>query len=399
MAQILADSGVETTVVTASEDTFHVLYGADPTLIEAIPSGVEVLRVAQASILNWPIINDWPMSRASNPQVWARKTLDTLSQTFPEGPYVDWIAPASVALQDLHRRHPIDLVIATAAPYVSFEIAIQFHESTGVPVVLDDRDSFTYDVLTGARRPAAGDPWMRRFAQCHQYWVVNPPIADLTRDQFPFIADKVRLVENGWDARFLDPSGFTESEGANKAAFVGTVTKGFPVADLMDTWRRVRDSQPQGELAIVGNIGFRQTLGRLQREQRDTMMATPGVAVSGRMAKQELQDLYATTDVLLFVKEGGGLVTSGKIYEYMATGRPIVALCSPDLDTLRVMAGYPRMWQADFRDHAAGAAAIAAAFDAVGDGRLAQGQAHGAQFERRAILEPVLNDLLAEVSA
>ena len=42
--------------------------------------------------------------------------------------------------------------------------------------------------------------------RCEQAWFVNPPIAQWHQQRYPEQADRIRVVENGWDRHFLDPA-------------------------------------------------------------------------------------------------------------------------------------------------------------------------------------------------
>ncbi len=55
------------------------------------------------------------------------------------------------------------------------------------------------------------------------------------------------------------------------------------------------------------------------------------------------------------------MVTSGKVYEYVATGLPIASVLDPSHDAQRVLSGYPRWYPAAREDAASLAAALVAA--------------------------------------
>lgn len=56
-----------------------------------------------------------------------------------------------------------------------------------------------------------------------------------------------------------------------------------------------------------------------------------------------MASVYASWDALVLILIGGRFVTSGKVYEYMATGLPIVSAHVVEHDASNVLNGHP-LW-------------------------------------------------------
>ena len=402
----LVDLNVTVVALTASRETFEVLYGADPSLEADIPEGVELVRVPFLPERLWPVVNDWSWTRVNRRAEWSGATRERDYRTFPEDVYASWVRPATAQALNTAAGGDIDLVIATGNPYVDFEVAHAVHEAFGIPFVLDDRDSFLYDVFTG-EQGRLFDQRIERYETyldgCQEYWCVNPPIANLHRHALAGAAEKVHVVENGWDSRF---SPFTESTGlaestsrgqARRVGFVGTVTSGFPVDDVLDAWRAMQaSSSARNELHFFGDVGFTRGAATVVGA-RLADAADDGVVLHGRVSKSRIADAYDSLDALLFAKEGSPLITSGKVYEYAATGLPIAALGLSGLDAGRVLDGYPRLHVASAGTDGAAAAIGDALQDTQSDGsqqRAEAARAFGLRLERRAQLRPALKRVL-----
>jgi glycosyltransferase involved in cell wall biosynthesis len=110
------------------------------------------------------------------------------------------------------------------------------------------------------------------------------------------------------------------------------------------------------------------------------------------VSKTDVSAVYAGSDVLVFLAGGGRYVTSGKIFEYMATGRPIVSVHTPDIAAREVLEGYPLWFSADSLDPQQVANSIIEAGKAARDAGpelRAAAQAHGAKYQRDILLEPL----------
>lgn len=370
----LVRRGHRVTVLTADLDTFAVAVGGDESLLGYVDPRVRVVRVPMQQDVRDPIINRWSMDRARNQRAWSRAVVRAHERSFPEAVYAPWGPRAESVARLLHAQDPVDLTIATGNPYVDFTVAITLGVEHGVPFVLDDRDSWLLDVYTGEQLPDADRirPWLElALASCLEYWFVNPAIAQWHCDRFPEHAAKIRVVENGWDPTFLDPDRLAAHRPASsplRVSYVGTINSRLPLRRMAEAWRVARAESSvlsDAQLDVVGHFGHAGTVTPEQAVLRDEF-AADGVVFPGRRPKDQIAETYAESDVLLFAKEGSHMVTSGKVYEYVATGLPIVSMVEPIHDARRVLDGYPRLHDAaDSSVEAVAAALVAAARDAV----------------------------------
>ena len=397
----LARRGHRVTVLTADLDTFDLAIGGDNTLLEAVHPLVRILRVFVPQDAREPFINHWPATRVASLRAWHRALKVDQVQSFPESVYSPWGPRARAAALALHAQDPVDLCFATGNPYVDFTVALALNAEHHVPAILDDRDSWILDVYTGEELPEADRirPWLEYALDVAvQMWFVNPPIADWHRTHFPDNAEKIHVVENGWDPRFLSPETFSDNpstEGRLRFTFIGTVSHRLPLQLLADAWvaaRRHSSLLASSEFHVVGQYGRIGTTSAEHARIRDEYMPHQMV-FTWRLPKTGIGAAYAAADVLVFAKEGSGLVTSGKVYEYVATGRPIASVLAPEHDARRILSGYPR-WH-DAGEESADALAqalVAAAADAVdGAHRREQALAYGGRFRRDVLLADALD--------
>ncbi len=403
-ANLLAEIGCRVTVLTADLATFDLVVGADNSLLAEIDPRIRVLRVSFPAGRRDPVVNRWELARVAAPPQWLERTLAREAKVFPEPVYGPWRPRIDAAAQRLHRVDPVDLVMATGNPYVDFSVAQRLHVDHGVPFVLDDRDSWVLDVYTG--KPFADSAetqqmlgWM--LGRCEQAWFVNPPIAQWHRERYPEHADRIRVVENGWDPRFLDPAAVRHSVGERTVlGYVGTISDRFPLGLIVDAWRRARNLSARlkdGELRLFGQLGVSGSGVSVHQSLLDDA-AADGVVHMGRWPKNRITEAYSDIDVLVFAKEGSGMVTSGKVYEYVATGLPITSTIEDEHDARRVLAGYPRWHPAAAQDpDALAAAMVEAAEDAAASDPsvVADATLHGLGFRRDRILEPALREIVA----
>lgn len=403
----LVSEGHRVTVLTADLANFDVVTGADRSLMDAIDPAVNVVRVGFPVGRRDPIVSRWDKDRAHTPPAWRDRMTARELAVFPEAVYALWKQRADAAAYRMHRQDPFDLVIGTGNPYVDFSPAFHLGVEFGVPFILDDRDSWLLDVYTGEQLDADGPSealWESMQRRCLEAWFVNEPIADWYRKRFPDLAHKVRVVENGWDGAYL-----TEARGqkvADPAApvfgFVGTMSKGMPLELVLDAWRIARPRLgPNAELRFYGQLGHA-GFGEMSQVSLLDRNKPYGVKHLGRWPKTEIDHAYGQLDVLIFAKEGGSMVTSAKIYEYVATGRPIVTVADSSVDSWRVMRGYPRTHQPRSMTPKDLAETFVAAWQDAREadpGKIAQALEIGERLERRNQLLPALRAVVEAVRA
>lgn len=398
MSRWLVERGHRVTVIAAPPVSYEAFFQTDESLVGYVPDSVEVRAASFTPESMNPLLNSWPTARVRDNSRWTRTWQENTSVIFPELTYPVWIASALAELCDLHDRDPVSLTIATAAPYSAFAVASQFNEYSGVPFVLDDRDSFLLDVFTA--EPLSDfdrrrDLFVEFLSRASNYWVVNEAIAASFRRITP-AADKIRVVPNGWDS-FSMPEVAGRGSDDPVFVFVGTLTRTFPADLVAAAWRIFRNSNPTARLLMVGGIGYGNSISTPASQ---ILAETPGVELMGRVNRRRLGEIYGQASVLLFAKEGGPLVTSSKIYEYVATGLPIAALGTPDLGTREEMAGYSLVHWGDLTNPASGSVAMELAL-ADASVRRTQGVAPQAahRFERSAAFSRTAGPFMDQVVA
>ena len=167
-ANHLAEQGWRVTVLTVTEDFFdHVTHARDDSLMPLVDPRVEVVRVPMRQQHLMGDVRQWGWFRGNFKHV--HDDLWRLVQTraFPER-YAGWIPGLVRALVKMHRRSPVDIVLASGNPWSAFAAAWAFGRLAGVPYVMDYRDAWTLNQFTGEPVPPPGDiawAWERRLVR------------------------------------------------------------------------------------------------------------------------------------------------------------------------------------------------------------------------------------------
>ena len=121
-----------------------------------------------------------------------------------------------------------------------------------------------------------------------------------------------------------------------------------------------------------------------------------GISYAGPVSKTRVREVYARFDVCLLVLGTGRYVTSGKVFEYLPTGLPVVSVHDPGNAASDVLREYPLWFPVAALTAEAIADALIAAAEAavtVSAGTRQAAVAFAESFRRDKQLQPRVNAL------
>ncbi len=402
VANAFATQGWDVTAVSLNDEAWLREMGLDPSLLQGLSPRVARVGVDLARYDLATDIREYSEAQALHWDEWLAEQERLDREVFPEDHFGRWLHPLRDALAQVHAAKPGDLVMVSPGPYVTLGAATLFCETTGVPLVLDYRDAWAVDVVTGDEAfplDSRSGQWESRAVERGAgIWFVNDAIRGFYADRYPRASTRMRTVRNGFDG---DPGAGVAQRVRSPLRFgyLGTVTlSAEQLALVLRAWRLARTASPlllDATLEFRGHLGTH-TVGANRRQRTIDRFGRWGVSYGGPVSRNQVAEVYAGWDALLLALIGGRYVTSGKVYEYAATGLPIVSAHEPDSAAGEVLADYPRWFaNASLTEAGVAAAFIAAAADAGGDPVPARAAAE--QFRRERITDAAVTELIEMV--
>jgi glycosyltransferase involved in cell wall biosynthesis len=243
---------------------------------------------------------------------------------------VTWLPTAVPAAVRLVRREGIDAVITTSPPNSMNLIGAAVKRLTGIPWVADLRDSVVgnADVRFDSRAVQAKEKALQQVVRliarsADAVVAVSEPIADEVRGFDP--AGEVRVIPNGCD--FDDFAGLEYRSGER---FRFTHTGSF-----------FGKRDPRPFLSALAASGLDDVVARFagdfkaaDREWVEALGLGDRLELLPYLPHREALELQRDSEAnLLLLPEAAGrgrVVPSGKIFEYLAAERPILAAVPPD---------------------------------------------------------------------
>jgi glycosyltransferase involved in cell wall biosynthesis len=341
-ARYLPDEGFLPTVLAGPASADDHWTPEDATLTAAIPAGVRVHRVDGDP----PVPGPW------------RRRLERWRLV--PGTFDDWWIRSAVALGERVADNE-RLILATMSPFSSADVAARLSTRLGIPWVADLRDPWALDemqVYPSALHRFFERRRMERALSSAALIVMNTPEAAsaLTKELPRLRAKDVVAITNGFDrSDFEGPfdsdgsgdtfrivhTGYLHADAGVRGAqrLLGGARAGVDVltrshAVLLEALGRWCSSRPQIESRIELVLA-----GKTTDRDRSLVAASPIARVvrfTGYLSHAESVRLVRGADLLFLPMHQLGVgeqsrIVPGKTYEYMASGRPILAAV-PDGD-------------------------------------------------------------------
>jgi glycosyltransferase involved in cell wall biosynthesis len=291
-------------------------YGTrDPSLVPEIPASTRVVRTPAVPLARYLAIVLYKL-RLRRLRAWV---------LWPDNG-LGWAPFAFLAALRAARRDRPDVIFSTSAPYGSHVVALLVARLTGLPWVADFRDEWT----TNPHLVDQPRPLMALATRAERAITSRASRIVLAAGYFDLVGlerDDPRRVEipNGVDEADL-PGASAPSPSADRfvLAHVGTL---YDIRDPSPALRALaaladRRAIDAGrvEVRLVGSVWL------------PNLASPPGIRVTRTGYVDHaaaIAEMRAST-ALLFYVPSSSLAPSGKLFEYLASGRPLLCLAHPD---------------------------------------------------------------------
>jgi glycosyltransferase involved in cell wall biosynthesis len=318
----LRDFGWEPTVLTAATCEGHP---ADPGLLAEIPDGVRVVRV--------PMLNEKvaaTVASLAGGKRFGRKLGDAISwrlRSHRQSPdlYALWKPTVVREAIRIFNDTPFDAVLATGFPWTSLLAGAEISKAVNRPFVADFRD-----LWAGENRFRDGRP-VRDQELALEASVIND--AKMVVTATGSVARHLAATHPDVDgADFLIPTP-RDPKQPFRVVFTGVWKEYYGPGELYDAVDWLRRSSPQllDGVEIIA-AGF--TPGEAKRRQLDAHIQELGVVSHDRAVA-----LMHSADIayLPHLDPDRQWAIPGKLYEYVASGAPVLALTDPQRETAEIL--------------------------------------------------------------
>ncbi len=357
LAKYLPACGFEVHVLSAANAAAPL---RDPGLLAHVPSSVTLHHAFTPELpfhfrkRLWGLVSrsapDAPQA-SSGAQPSQSFLANFARRIFSPDPQVVWIPFAVRAARRIIRRHQIHAVLVTAPPFSIFLIGNSLKSSLPhIRLISDFRDEWLRFYLTDF--DFLRSDFTRRRAEKIEAETIA--LSDLVvavtesslreiRSRYPEQPDgKFALVHNGYDPDALRPISEqthipdSRTKGKVVITHLGTAYRTASPSYFLDAIQSLpQEIRSRLEIRFIGRVS--------ETEERLLASSGPGIRVLGFLPQQQALARLAETDYLLLTMTNE-FSLPGKIFEYLASGKPIIALSPENGEVARLIAETGAGW-------------------------------------------------------
>ena len=300
-----------------------------------------------------------------------------------------WIRPSVKFLVNRLRKEPVDVIISSGPPHTTHIFALQVSGTLGIPWIADFRDPWTQiDFYHDLKLSAAADKKHHRMErsvleQADAVTVISPSMATDFRGLFD---RSYEVITNGYDEEDTVFSGVIETDSKFSIAHIGTLTGSRNPVSLWKALSGLVNEMPELqndlEIKLVGKVDYSVT------ESLEAAGLGRFVKRTEYLPHSEVVKVQQQSQVLLLLinnTPNAKSILTGKFFEYMASGRPVLCIGPCDGDAAAILKETETGLISGFDDLEGARANIHHFYHLFKEGRLEVSGKNTARFSRKEL--------------
>ena len=251
-----------------------------------------------------------------------------------------WIKPSVKFLTNYLKENPVDLIISTGPPHSMHLIALGLKEKFAIPWIADFRDPWTdIDFYNKLRLTKWGDKKHRKLElkvlqKADHVVTVSPNCA---KDLSKIPGKKIEIIHNGFDPEDFERISFSPDSSFSISHFGAFNRDRNPKVLWKVLGKLAEENKTFKEKLRIRLIG--QTDDSIVQDIEKNGLKENLVQTEHLPHKKGLEELAKSQVLLLAINNAPNArgILPGKMYEYMALKRPILAIGPTDADFVNIL--------------------------------------------------------------
>jgi glycosyltransferase involved in cell wall biosynthesis len=339
------DFGIEPIVLTVAPE-FAALPNIDESLEDEIPTGIEVHKTRAKSPFGfYKKIKKGAVPNSGFAGEGKANFFDNLFR-FIRGNFfipdarIGWNKFALEKARELIQLHAIDTVITSSPPHSTQLIGLQLKKEFNLKWLADLRDPWTeiyYNKLLFRTNWAKKIDY--RYEQaCLQnadtLIVVSEDIKRRLGEARETILEKTHVIPNGFDEEDFSHERTKNDAGIKYISYVGNLGLQYPIEEFLKTFSELVKVDEQWRIRFVGNVSD-VLITEIQK-----LGLEKWVEFTPYVEHKKAVEYMINSDLLLLIipnTENNKGILTGKLFEYIATGNPIIYIGPEDSDAVEIL--------------------------------------------------------------
>jgi glycosyltransferase involved in cell wall biosynthesis len=349
LIKYMAREGWEPIVLTASNPSVPV---RDPTLLRDLPESTPVYRCPTLELPYGLKQRLWQRTAHSTPTTpsddgggrgsairnWIASSARALMTPDPQ---VGWLPVARRALRKIVKKHSVGWIVVSGPPFSSM---LLLHDAPRFPntrVIADFRDEWAAFYIKAVDFHKRAGRTLQRVKEmergivhaCDLVTTATEGITEHYKKRYPEIASRFVTITNGYDPEDLAGTPHMKQDRFT-ITYTGTACDLTTPRYLLEALAGMIRQRPDLEKKVVFRV-----VGRITEQEHAFIRDFPYPAVidtPGYVSHEQSLRFLSEADLLVVIVDeidGSDRIATSKIYEYIASRRPILALV-PEVGTI-----------------------------------------------------------------
>ena len=263
---------------------------------------------------------------------------------FPIDEKIGWLPYAKKAGRQLLKTKRYDAIMATMGPYTSGLTAYKLSRQYKIPLIIDYRDHWTMNPYIKFITPfhkMFSERWEKRILE--QASVITTVSKTMKNDLISKFGNrlslKIKVMYNGWDEEDFSDVPVNKNEKKVIIRYIGNFYGHQTPKHFIKVLENLKKNN---KLPVDIHIEF---IGNYHSEIKDIFNKSSVkkyISIISQVDHKKAVDFLITCDgLILFVAthKGKGVLT-GKLFEYLRSGKEILAMIPPDGEAAEILKHY-----------------------------------------------------------
>jgi glycosyltransferase involved in cell wall biosynthesis len=254
-----------------------------------------------------------------------------------------WIRPSVTFLIEYLKDHPVDAIISTGPPHSMHLIALQVHKKLNIPWLADFRDPWTgIDFYHQLKLTSLSDRLHHNLEKkvLSSATTVSVVSHDMANEFKGIVHRNYNVVTNGYDDQDISPLPQDQLDKKFTVSHIGSINASRNPVGLWKVLSEMVKEKPEFAHALQIKLVGKVDIGVLKSIEENGL--TPYLVRIDYMPHQDVMLEIQKSQVLLLLinntPNAKGILT-GKIFEYLGSGRPILSIGPEDGEAAVILKG------------------------------------------------------------
>jgi glycosyltransferase involved in cell wall biosynthesis len=250
--------------------------------------------------------------------------------------HIGWLPFAIFHGSKLVKKEGIEVIFATSPSYTTLLIGSLLKKKTKKSLVIDFRDPWVNNSFieypTKLHKLIESKMEEYVLTQADYITVATDLIKDDLIQRYPFVKPKIETLTNGFDPEDFEKLELQKQSSKFRIAYTGSIYGDLTARTFLGALKELiienEELKKNIEIVFVGNYG-KETQNLVRK-----LSLEENVKLQGYVPHKKCLELIAESNVLLLLitvlGSKGKEILTGKIFEYLASNKPIIAIAPKD---------------------------------------------------------------------